>query len=119
MKVICNVISPKTIDEMIKANGGITIKNYKMVSYESGWQVADYGFVVKTIEECYKIVRYFNFTDCGIWYSEEQGGYCVDHSFRVNTKKVACEIGSNHNQESVLKWSDMSYYNMKGEKIYY
>lgn len=119
MKIICNVITPETLENTIRLNGGVTIKRNKMIAYESGYQVADYGFVVKTIAECFEIVKQFNFTDCGIWYSDEQGGYCIDHSFRVKTKKLACAIGAEHNQESILKWSDMTYYNMKGQRIIY
>ena len=37
----------------------------------------------------------------------ENGIYYIDHSFRVNTKREAMEIGKAHNQISVLCWRTM------------
>lgn len=89
----------------LKNNDGLTLKDGKAITYKTGYQVADYGVECKTLEEAEKAIAEMNGT-CGIWFSD--GIYYVDHSFRVNTKKEALEIGRAHNQISVLKWSDMS-----------
>lgn len=89
----------------LKNNDGLTLKDGKAITYKTGYQVADYGVECKTLEEAEKAIAEMNGT-CGIWLSD--GIYYVDHSFRVNTKKEALEIGRAHNQISVLKWSDMS-----------
>lgn len=44
--------------------------------------------------------------NCGIWLSD--GVFYVDHSMRVKTKKQALAIGRACNQQTILKWSDMS-----------
>ena len=89
----------------LKNNDGLTLKDGKAITYKTGYQVADYGLECKTLEEAEKAIAEMNGT-CGIWFSD--GIYYVDHSFRVNTKKEALEIGRANNQISVLKWSDMS-----------
>ena len=89
----------------LKNNDGLTLKDGKAITYKTGYQVADYGLECKTLEEAEKAIAEMNGT-CGIWFSD--GIYYIDHSFRVNTKKEALEIGRAHNQISVLKWSDMS-----------
>lgn len=92
--------------EMVKAmrmenNSGMTLKNGELIEYKSGWQVADYG---KDTRSAYNVMKYIAEMDgtCGIWYSD--GRYYVDHSFRVDTKKEALEIGRKHNQISVFGW---------------
>lgn len=89
----------------LKNNDGLTLKDGKAITYKTGYQVADYGIECKTLEEAEKAIAEMNGT-CGIWFSD--GIYYVDHSFRVNTKKEALEIGRANNQISILKWSDMS-----------
>lgn len=94
--------------EMLKAlknNDGLTIKNGKAIIYKTGYQVADYGVERKTIKGAARAIEKMG-GNCGVWYNE--GIYYIDHSFRVNTKHEAVEIGRKHNQISVLKWSDMS-----------
>lgn len=94
--------------EMLKAlkeNDGLTIKNGKIITYKSGYQVADYGVERKTAKGAAHAIEKMG-GNCGVWYSE--GIYYIDHSFRVSTKKQALEIGRAHNQISVLKWSNMS-----------
>ena len=44
--------------------------------------------------------------NCGIWFSN--GIYYIDKSHRVNTKKLALQIGRECNQISILKWANMS-----------
>ena len=90
--------------EALKNNDGLTLKGYKAIMYKSGYQVADYGVECKTIAEVLKAIDSMQ-GDCGVWYSE--GVYYIDHSFRVNTKKQALEVGRKHNQISVLKWKTM------------
>ena len=89
----------------LKNSDGATLKNYKSVSYRTGWQVADHGLECHTAEEAEAAINSFN-GSCGIWY--ENGVYYIDHSFRVKTKKEALSIGRAHNQISILKWSNMS-----------
>jgi hypothetical protein len=94
--------------EMLKAlkdNDGLTIKNGKSIQYKTGYQVADYGVERKTVKGAVNAIARMN-GNCGIWYSN--GIYYIDHSFRVKTKREAIEIGREHNQISVLKWSNMS-----------
>lgn len=86
-------------------NDGLTLKNGKKVTYKSGWQVATEGVECKSAEEAIKAVRAYK-GDCGIWLSE--GIYYIDKSKRVNTKREAMEIGRACNQQSILKWSNMS-----------
>lgn len=85
-------------------NDGLTLKNGKIISYKTGWQVADTGVECKTARECINAVKAYNGT-CGVWYSD--GVYYIDHSFRVNTKKEAMAIGRACNQISVLRWHGM------------
>lgn len=82
-------------------NDGLTLKQGKVINYKSGWQVADTGYEAKTAEEAISIVRKMK-GDCGVWL--ENGIYYIDHSFRVNTKKKALEIGRANNQISIFCW---------------
>lgn len=97
----------KTIEAIVnlKDSEGLTIKNYQTITYKSGWQVADYGVECNNVQDAIAAVSKYNGT-CGVWL--EKGIYYIDHSFRVNTKKEALNIGRSHNQISVLKWSNMS-----------
>ena len=88
----------------IQNNGGLTLKNGKIITYKSGWQVADYGIETKSVEEAMAAVRAMG-GNCGIWL--ENGIYYIDHSFRVSTKHEAMKIGRAHNQISVLCWRTM------------
>ena len=97
------MINIRTIRK-IQESGGLTLKNGKVITYKSGWQVADHGVAVTTAEDCIKAVRAMG-GNCGVWL--ENGVYYVDHSFRVDTKRQALEIGRLHNQISVLCWRTM------------
>lgn len=84
------------------ANGdGLTLKNGKPINYKSGWQVADYGMETSDAREAINEVKRLN-GNCGVWF--ENGIYYIDHSFRVDTKKRAMEIGRKFNQISVFGW---------------
>ena len=97
------MINIRTIKKLAE-NDGLTLKGGKVITYKSGWQVADHGIEAKSAEEAIKAVREMK-GDCGVWFSE--GIYYVDHSFRVNTKREAIAIGRAHNQISVLCWRTM------------
>ena len=97
------MINIRTIRKL-QENDGLTLKNGKRITYKSGYQVADHGIEAKSTEEAMKAIREMG-GNCGVWL--EDGIYYVDHSFRVNTKREAMEIGRTHNQISVLCWSNM------------
>ena len=97
------MINIRTIRKL-NNNEGLTLKMGKVITYKTGWQVADYGIEAKSAEEAIKTVRRMS-GNCGVWYSD--GVYYIDHSFRVNTKREAMEIGKAHNQISVLSWRTM------------
>ena len=86
-------------------NDGLTLKNGKKITYKTGYQVATDGIVTSDICEAMKAIRAYK-GNCGVWV--ENGVWYIDNSKRVNTKKEALKIGREHNQISVLKWSDMS-----------
>lgn len=98
------MINIRTIRKLSN-NDGLTLKKGKKIAYKTGWQVADHGVECKMPEAAIKAVRELG-GDCGIWYSD--GIYYIDHSFRVDTKKKALEIGRRHNQISVLGWRKMN-----------
>ena len=97
------MINIRTIRKLTN-NDGLTLKNGKIITYKTGWQVADYGIETTSAEEAIRAVRRMD-GNCGVWYSD--GVYYIDHSFRVNTKRQAMEIGRAHNQISVLCWRTM------------
>lgn len=86
-------------------NDGLTLKNGKKVTYKSGYQVATEGVECQSAEAAIKAVRDYK-GNCGIWLSE--GIYYIDKSKRISTKREAMEVGRACNQQSILKWSDMS-----------
>ena len=94
------MINIRTIRKL-QEDGGLTLKNGHIITYKTGWQVADYGYELKTAEEAIACVRRLS-GNCGIWYSG--GIYYIDHSFRVNTKKEALMIGRQYSQISVWGW---------------
>ena len=97
------MINIRTIRKLTN-NDGLTLKAGKIITYKSGWQVADHGVAVASAEEAIKAVRQMS-GNCGVWL--ENGIYYIDHSFRVNTKREAMAIGKAHNQISVLCWRTM------------
>ena len=88
----------------IKDNGGLTLKNGKIINYKSGWQVATEGIETTNINEAMKAIKAYN-GNCGIWYAG--GVWYIDKSHRVNTKREALEIGRKCNQISILRWANM------------
>ena len=85
-------------------NDGLTLKNGKVITYKSGWQVATEGLETADINEAIKMVRAYK-GNCGVWFSE--GIYYIDKSHRVSTKREAMQIGRECNQISVLNWKTM------------
>lgn len=97
------MINIRTLKKLAN-NDGLTLKNGKLITYKTGYQVATEGVETADIQEAIKMVRAYK-GNCGVWYSE--GIYYIDKSHRVNTKKEALEIGRKCNQISVLKWGTM------------
>ena len=89
----------------LKDNEGITLRNGHIITYKTGWQVANYGIETTDPKTAIQMVKLMK-GNCGIWYSE--GIYYIDHSFRVNTKKEAIKIGIECNQISVYCWKTSS-----------
>lgn len=90
---------------LLQDNDGLTLKNYKAITYKSGWQVATEGYVTKDVAEAYRLIYQLK-GNCGIWYSD--GIYYIDKSHRVDTKREAMSIGRKYNQISVLCWRTMN-----------
>lgn len=88
----------------LQENDGLTLKNGKVITYKSGWQVATTGMATTEIREVMAMIKAYE-GNCGVWYSE--GIYYIDKSHRVNTKREALEIGRACNQISVLNWRTM------------
>ena len=97
------MINVRTLKKLVN-NDGLTLKNGKLITYKTGYQVATEGLETADVQEAIKIVRAYK-DNCGVWYSE--GIYYIDKSHRVNTKREALEIGRRCNQISVLKWATM------------
>lgn len=98
------MINIRTIRKLAN-NDGLTLKAGRIITYKTGYQVADHGYELRSAEDAIHCVRKLQ-GNCGIRYSDSV--YYIDHSFRVSTKKEALRIGREHNQISILKWSDMS-----------
>jgi len=85
----------------LQNNDGMTLKGGRVITYKSGWQVADYGKEATTPEEAIKLVKEME-GNCGVWFAD--GIYYIDHSFRVATKAEAIVIGRRCNQISIWGW---------------
>ena len=94
------MINIRTIRKL-QNDDGLTLKAGKIITYKTGWQVADYGYELQTAEEAIACVRKLG-GNCGVWYSN--GIYYVDHSFRVTTKAEALALGRTFNQISIWGW---------------
>ena len=98
------MINIRTIKKL-KENDGLTLKNGKLVTYKTGYQVATEGYETTDQKEAMRIIKEYN-GNCGVWFSN--GIYYIDKSKRINTKKEALEIGRKHNQISILGWRKMN-----------
>lgn len=94
------MINVRTIRKLGE-NDGLTLKAGKIITYKSGWQVADYGLEAKTANDAMKAVKMYS-GNCGIWHAG--GIYYVDHSFRISNKQEALEIGRKFSQISIWGW---------------
>ena len=94
------MINVRTIRKLAN-DEGLTLKAGKIITYKTGWQVADYGKEATTPEAAIKLVREMK-GNCGIWFSE--GIYYVDHSFRISTKTEALAVGRKFSQISIWGW---------------
>ena len=97
------MINIRTINKLME-NDGLTLKNGRLITYKSGWQVATEGVEAKTAREAINAVKAYK-GNCGIWFAD--GIYYIDKSHRVNTKREALEVGRAHNQISILGWRKM------------
>ncbi len=97
------MINIRTIRKLTN-DDGLTLKNGKIITYKTGWQVATEGIETRDAREAINAVKAYN-GNCGIWYSE--GIYYIDKSKRVDTKREAMTIGRACNQISVLCWRNM------------
>lgn len=95
------MINIRTIKKLAN-NDGLTLKNGKVISYRTGWQIATHGVEVKTAREAIEAVKAYD-GNCGVWL--ENRIYYVDKSFRVSTKREALTIGKAHNQISIFGWA--------------
>ena len=88
----------------IENEGGLTLRNGKIVEYKTGWQVGLYGIECRTPEQVAKVIHsdLGRKGNIGIWLSD--GIYYIDISKRINTKAQALEIGKLMNQQSIYGW---------------
>ena len=98
------MINIRTIRKL-KENDGLTLKNGKIITYKTGYQVATEGYETTDQKEVMRIIKEYN-GNCGVWFSE--GIYYIDKSKRISTKKEALDIGRKHNQISILGWRKMN-----------
>lgn len=85
-------------------NDGLTLKNGKVITYKTGYQVATEGLETRDQQTAMQMIKQYN-GNCGVWFAD--GIYYIDKSHRVNTKREALQIGRECNQISVLNWRTM------------
>lgn len=91
--------------QALKNEDGLTIKNWKPVTYKTGFQVATEGIKTHSAKKAWEAIKAYN-GNAGVWYAD--GVYYVDKSRRISTKRLAVKTGKECNQISILKWKDMS-----------
>ena len=104
MKYITNRrINVRTIRN-IENEGGLTLRNGKIVEYKTGWQVGIQGIECRTPEEVSILLHkgMGRKGNIGIWYSN--GIYYIDISKRITTKQDALKVGKLMNQQSIYGW---------------
>jgi hypothetical protein len=89
----------------IENNGGLTLKDGKIINYKSGYQVATEGETTTDITKVRSIMKRYN-GNCGLWL--ENGIWYIDKSKRISTKKKALALGRECNQISIFKWANYS-----------
>ena len=88
----------------LQDNDGLTLKNGKIITYKTGYQVATQGIETTDQQEAMKAIKAYG-GNCGIWFAN--GIYYIDKSHRESTKTKALAIGRACNQISILKWATM------------
>lgn len=109
MKYTTNrIMNVRTLKKLTN-NEGVTLRNGKIITYRSGWQVAKAGFECHTVEQAMERVHWLSKygkelggRNVGIWLSD--GVYYVDICNRISTKKEAVEVGHKHDQLSIFYW---------------
>lgn len=88
----------------IADNGGLTLRNGKIVEYKTGWQVGIKGIECHTPEEVTAVIHSTlgRVGNIGIWFSD--GIYYIDISKRIATKHEALLIGKTMNQQNIYAW---------------
>lgn len=97
------MINIRTIKKLAN-NDGLTLKEGKIITYKTGYQVATEGIETTDPRVAINQVKAYK-GNCGLWFAD--GVYYVDKSHRENTKHKALEVGRAHNQISVLNWHTM------------
>ena len=107
------------INQALK-NGGITLSNYKTVTYKNGYQIAKQDTKKVSVKSLwfYEIVENEmkkRNGDCGLYLTLDGDYMCIETSqhFQFEDDNIAYLIGKSRNQESILKWSTMEYLYMK------
>ena len=100
------MINVRTIKKL-KENDGLTLRNGKLITYRTGWQVATEGIETTDPNVAIKAVKVYG-GNCGLWY--QNNIFFIDKSKRISTKKEAVQIGKKYKQISILRWSDMSLF---------
>lgn len=101
------MINIRTIRKLADGEG-LTLKDGKIITYKSGWQVGVKGVTATSPEECIRKVRAASKrlgkkANCGVWLKD--GIYYIDFSIRVDTKWLAIELGKAYEQISVYGWA--------------
>lgn len=88
----------------IENEGGLTLRNGKIVEYKTGWQVGIQGIECHTPEEVSILLHkgMGRKGNIGIWFSG--GIYYIDISKRIATKQDALKVGKLMNQQSIYGW---------------
>lgn len=88
----------------IPEQGGLTLRNGKIVEYRTGWQVGIQGITCRTPEEVSRLLHSAlgRQGNIGIWLSE--GIYYIDISKRITSKQDALRLGQLMNQQSIYGW---------------
>lgn len=110
----------KEIIDLALKNGGITLNSFKEVTYSNGYQIAKQDTKKVSVKSLwfYEIVtnemekRNGN---CGLYLTLDGNYMCIETSeyFQLESNLIACEIGLERHQESILNWSTMEYLYMK------
>ena len=100
---VIKIINIRTLRKLTD-NDGLTLKNGKVITYKTGYQVATEGLETTDQQTAMQMIKQYN-GNCGVWFAD--GIYYIDKSHRVNTKREALQIGRECNQISVLNWRTM------------